>query len=94
MIWCFLSSTLFDCHQERAHGAVFESPDRTVSLSFSMVGFVDGSTGTVNWFEINDATIETLLARLQTDAQLWHDLLWCSGGMLEISKCSYHFFIF
>jgi hypothetical protein len=73
---------------------VFESPDRTVSLSFSMVGFVDDSTGTVNWFDNNDATIEELLARLQKDAQLWHDLLWCSGGMLEISKCSYHFVYF
>jgi hypothetical protein len=29
MIWCFISSTLFGCHQERAYtyGAIFESPD-------------------------------------------------------------------
>jgi hypothetical protein len=94
MIWCFISSTLFNCHQARAYGTVFESPDRTISLSFSMVGFVDDSTSTVNWFDNNDATIKDLLARLQQDAQLWHDLLWCSGGMLEISKCSYHFLYF
>jgi hypothetical protein len=51
MIWCFISSTLFDCHQAHAFGALFESPDRTVTLSFSMVGFVDDSTSTVNDFE-------------------------------------------
>jgi hypothetical protein len=27
---------------------------------------------------------------MKEDAQLWHDLLWCSGGKLELSKCGYH----
>jgi hypothetical protein len=27
---------------------------------------------------------------MKDDAQLWHDLLWCSGGKLELSKCGYH----
>jgi hypothetical protein len=27
---------------------------------------------------------------MREDAQLWHDLLWCSGGKLELSKCGYH----
>jgi hypothetical protein len=94
MIWCFISSTLFDCHQERAYGALFESPDRKVTITFSMVGFVDDSTGTVNDFDNNAATVEDLLGRLQHDAQLWNDLLWCSGGMLELPKCSYHFLYF
>jgi hypothetical protein len=94
MIWCFISSTLFDCHQERAYGVLFESPDRKVTITFSMVGFVDDITGTVNDFANNDATVENLLCRLQHDAQLWNDLLWCSGGMLELSKCSYHFLYF
>jgi hypothetical protein len=57
MIWCFISSTLFDCHQERAYGALFESPDRKVTITFSMVGFVDDSTGTVNDFANNEATV-------------------------------------
>jgi hypothetical protein len=62
MIWCFISSTLLDCHQERAYGALFESPDRTVTITFSMVGFVDDSTGTVNNFNNNAATVEHLLS--------------------------------
>jgi hypothetical protein len=44
MIWGFISSTLFDCHQSASHGALFESPGRTVSVSFSIVRFVDDST--------------------------------------------------
>ena len=27
---------------------------------------------------------------MQLDAQLWNDLLWLSGGLLELSKCSFH----
>jgi hypothetical protein len=60
-----------------------------------MVGFVDDSTGTVNSFgATTQPTLEDLLNKMQHDAQLWHDLLWCSGGMLELPKCSYHFLYF
>ena len=27
---------------------------------------------------------------MQHDAQLWNDLLWASGGRLELPKCGYH----
>jgi hypothetical protein len=27
---------------------------------------------------------------MKDDVQLWHDLLWCSGRKLELSKCGYH----
>ena len=27
---------------------------------------------------------------MREDAQLWHDLLWVSGGKLELPKCGYH----
>jgi hypothetical protein len=27
---------------------------------------------------------------MRHDAKLWNDLLWISGGLLELSKCSYH----
>jgi hypothetical protein len=56
-----------------------------------MVSFVGDSTGTVNSFASDtQPTTESLLAKMQ----LWHDLLWCSGGMLELPKCSYHFLYF
>jgi hypothetical protein len=56
-----------------------------------MVGFVDDSTGQVNTFESNEQpTPELLAALMKIDAQLWSDLLWVSGGRLELPKCSYH----
>ncbi len=56
-----------------------------------MVGFVDDSTGQVNDFEnpIQPNPAE-LSAFMQHDAKLWNDLLWISGGLLELDKCSYH----
>jgi hypothetical protein len=56
-----------------------------------MVGFVDDSTGTYNNFRPQtEIPFETMMINMQTDAQALNDLLWCSGGKLELPKCSYH----
>jgi hypothetical protein len=90
-IWLFISSTLFDLHKSQAHGASFISPDGQYTTSFSMVGFVDDSTGTCNDFQPNtELPFPALCERMQQDAHLWSNLLYCSGGKLELSKCSFH----
>lgn len=90
-IWLLISSTLFDIHHQQGHGAKFVSPDGRHSVSFSMVGFVDDSTGTCNHFAPQqEEQITELLQRMQSDAQLWNNLLYCSGGKLELPKCSFH----
>lgn len=90
-IWCLISSVLFDCFETKAHGAVFESPDRTQSLTVYMIGFVDDSTGQTNSF-LDDVQppANFIVEKMKQDAQLWNDLLWTSGGALELPKCSYH----
>jgi hypothetical protein len=95
VIWVFISSVLFQCHAKYAKGAVFESPDKSVTIKFYMVGFVDDSTGQVNDF-LSDAepTIDHLVSLMAHDAQLWNDLLHVSGGLLEVTKCSYHIIYF
>jgi hypothetical protein len=45
VIWGFISSVLFTCHENMARGAIFESPDKSMTIRFFMVGFVDDSTG-------------------------------------------------
>ena len=56
-----------------------------------MIGFVGDSTGQVNLFHTNiPPTAEMLVQLMQHDAHLWNDLLWASGGDLELQKCSYH----
>jgi hypothetical protein len=57
-----------------------------------MIGFVDDSNGQTNRF-MEDETHDTLpkmLHQLQTNAQVWSNLLGASGGALELSKCSCH----
>jgi hypothetical protein len=90
-IWLFISSTLCDVHNSVSHGATFTNPNKSEQVSISMVGFVDDSTGTYNNFQLQDELpFETMMSNMQTDAQAWNDLLWCSGGKLELPKCSYH----
>ena len=78
-----------------AKGAIFESPDKSVTIQFFMVGFVDDSTGQVNDFLSDDEpAIDSLVKLMAHDAQLWNDLLHVSGGLLEVTKCSYHIIYF
>jgi hypothetical protein len=95
VIWVFISSVLFKCHEKCAKGAIFESPDKSVTIKNFMVGFVDDSTGQVNDFLSDDGpTLDILVCLMAHDAQLWNDLLHVSGGLLEVTKCSYHILYF
>jgi hypothetical protein len=57
-----------------------------------MIGFVDDRTGQANAFLLDTQPhVEYLVARMRKDdAQLWNNLLWASGGALELPKCPYH----
>ena len=92
MIWCFLSSILFDCYEKKSSNAQYCRPDRTEPLSVGMIGFVDDSNGQTNCFmdDETDATFPTAVHQLRSNAQIWANLLGASGGALELSKCSYH----
>jgi hypothetical protein len=56
-----------------------------------MIGLVDDSTGQSNAFLMDiPPPVEHLVQLMRYDAQLWNDLLWASGGALELPKCTYH----
>ena len=56
-----------------------------------MTGYVDDCSQRVNDFSAHpQPQAQELIRRIEADAQWWNDLLWASGGALEISKCSYH----
>ena len=89
-LWLIISSILCDKYNEKAHGAIFETPDKSTSIQVYLVGFVDDTNGNVNSFRDNvQPPISSLLEKMQHDAQLWNDLLWNSGGALELPKCFY-----
>ena len=57
-----------------------------------MIGFVDDTSGTTNGFLLPEPTPLTHYANLAIhDVHWWNDTLQLSGGVLEDSKCSYHF---
>ena len=64
------------------------TPLGDITLSVTMVGFVDDATYVTS--SNPAAPIGDLVKRMQHDSQLWNDLLWTSGGKLELPKCGYH----
>ncbi len=92
MIWCFMSSLLYDCYDLQAHPAQYCTPDRNTTCRVSMIGFVDDSNGQVNSFfeEDNLTTLRSMINKAKDNATLWSQLLQATGGALELSKCSYH----
>ncbi|KAI2506424.1 hypothetical protein MHU86_8050 [Fragilaria crotonensis] len=91
-IWCFLSSTLFDCYDTRAHQAIYWDTHNDVRVHFGLIGFVDDCNGQTNAFgsDGSTATVHQIVSQAQANAQCWSDLLHASGGALELSKCSTH----
>jgi hypothetical protein len=90
MIWVFISSVLFQCHDKKAYGAKYTTVEGDLTVRLSMLGFVDDSSCISNTADANDSSLSGLVTRLQHDTQLWNDLLWVSGGKLELPKCSFH----
>jgi hypothetical protein len=68
MIWCFLSSILYDCYNIKAHPALYCNPDWSNQCKISMVGFVDDSNGQVNSFynPENAANLQELVRQPST----------------------------
>ena len=88
MIWCYISSILFGCHNQKAHGLTTASPNVDIEVLFSIIGFFDNSTCVTG--RKRGETVDQLLVRVKNDAQLCHDLLWASGGKLDLQKYGFH----
>ncbi|KAI2506413.1 hypothetical protein MHU86_8039 [Fragilaria crotonensis] len=92
VIWCFISSILFDCYEECAHLAQYSTPDNGRHITLGMIGYVDDSNGQTNCFyEGAGAEVSQVVkAKMRENANTWSKLLEVSGGALELTKCSYH----
>jgi hypothetical protein len=77
MIWCFLSSVLFDCFEQLSYKATYCCPDRTHAMDLGMIGFVDDSNGQTNCFmsDETETTLSTMLHKVRHNAQTWANLL-------------------
>eukprot|EP00957_Ditylum_brightwellii_P192317 14640182-Ditylum_brightwellii.AAC.1 len=66
------------------------NPNKTKKVNITMVVLIDDTTGQTNIFESNDVAPEKIIEQMQHNTQLWSDLMWISGRLLELDKCSYH----
>jgi hypothetical protein len=56
-----------------------------------MTGFIDDTKGQINNMESpHPILLQQLIDRMQSNAQLWGNLLHVSGGALEIPKCNHY----
>ena len=70
VIWCLISSRLFEAHDVNRNGAVFSSPDGKYKININMIGFVDDTYSGGNSFKNSKATIDEIIQKSETDAQL------------------------
>ena len=88
ILWLLMSATLFDVHSSMAFGAKMQDPSGTTKVKVSISGYVDDTNACVNeWHPQKDGSLPHLMEKVQADAQLWNDLLYVSGGKLELNKC-------
>ncbi len=90
-VWLQICSVLFDCHEQLSTGAEFFAPDRQTVVDNSMAGYVDDTKCITNDMnQTHPHTVDELVATMQEDTQIWGDLLYTSGGALEIPKCNFY----
>ena len=100
-MWTFVSTAAMQILEEDNDGLQVCNPDRTRWAERPMDGFVDDTTAWANQFieelahdSHNDFTSETaysmlkdLVNKTRLLAQSWEELLWSTGGKLELPKC-------
>ena len=83
-MWLIISSIIMKCARERSKGAVVKNPFSTEEhVVTHITGFVDDVT---HWIS-NPKTIGQQILDTQITAQWWEQLLYTTGGKLELSKC-------
>ena len=95
-VWAINASTYFNVYDRHCYGATYTNPSMTKVLHLGMTGFVDDNNSQVTGLPeamsnpmIPGDSEDKLIQRCSHDAQLWNDILWASGGALEVPKCHY-----
>ncbi|KAI2494123.1 hypothetical protein MHU86_20394 [Fragilaria crotonensis] len=76
VIWCFISSILYDCYEELASTAQYRTPDNQREMELGMIGYVDDSNGQTNCFNNIEttATAQEVMHKMQKNANVWSQL--------------------
>ena len=91
-VWLSISTVLLSALRLTSpRGMVYSSPQQNLTVSRHSDAFVDDTQNGVNDSGLKEPwVLMKLVLQLQDMAQSWEKLLFCSGGALELSKCSYY----
>jgi hypothetical protein len=91
-VWLTLSTLMLDTLRDLVpRGMSYKSPDRTIHVERYSDAFVDNTqNGLTDAHLGNSWSLSTIIQQLNKMAQTWERILSCSGGSLELSKCSYY----
>lgn len=91
-IFILNSDVSLSAFKNKAHGASFSHPiNKTIITDFA-IQYVDDTSQYVNNTNSNEKHLEKTLSQASEKKQLWADLLWVSGGNLNLGKCYYYAF--
>ena len=82
--WGLTSSLLLACLHKWHKPTRFPSPQECVYTKQNGEAFVDDMT---LWILMMTGTLTALVLRMTNMAQTWEQLLWTSGGALNLKKC-------
>lgn len=96
--WTIISSVIIELIRKKSDGVTLASSDMETHVRRWMDGFVDDTTAWINRFveEImdefaqEDSIAEKIVGDLADTSQWWEQLLYSTGGKLELSKCLYY----
>jgi hypothetical protein len=91
---CVIStSVLLHAQDKLSYGVTFCDPAQIIQYLNRAAMFIDDNTSASNkfrkWLHSKPEAAE-VVTLLQTDAQVWEQLLFTSGGLLKLRKCLYY----
>lgn len=88
-VWVIVSSLIMHCLSRKSEGFTMYNPyDLNDKFTNWMTGFVDDVT---HWCSNQDTqSEEAAIHEIQKTAQWWEQLLYATGGKLELSKCFFY----
>lgn len=84
---------MLKCMKKKANSAYFTDPYFQIVVEKISSGFVDDITHFTNFFAQSlqeDENLQDLAQMTITAAQWWEELLYATGGKLELQKCFFY----
>lgn len=87
-IWVIISSLIMTCINKTSLGSNFKNPYNSNDVFRQLItGFVDDIT---HWCSCASKNDDELLKEMTATAQKWEQLLYSTGGQLELTKCFFY----